>query len=257
MKNNLRAHMSLKAVVDDSTSTICPYYILAGWVAVIPIWDSFEAEWDRALAELPAATFFRSNSATGLKGPFQGWSEGSRNAKVSNLAQVITRHNLFGIACYVHKQVFADNIGKLQNRRYKDPYFICALGIVSLCQRYFIEQKIDFVFDKQGKTGVRFKSFYDSSVIRRDAPNLGELSLLDDKAVLPLQAADMYAAFARNILSTVSLANAYDSCLASVRSYWFEVTPPFIFQLADRLNAYRSGRFSWLTGIEAKHRPSC
>jgi len=249
--------MTLKAFVDESDSSLSPYFIVAGWVAPVTKWDAFEVQWDRTLEEIPTARFYRSNSAAGLKGPFLGWSETSRNTKVSNLAQIITRHELFGIACYVNKQLFNNNIARIQRKPLKDPYFLCALGIVSLCQRYFSqEDRIDFVFDKHGKTGQRFKRFYDSSLVRKEAPNLGELFLLDDKEVLPLQAADMYAAFARNIMSTVSLANSFDSCLASMSRFWFEVTPSQIFNLADRFDALRNGRYDWLTGIDSKPDPS-
>jgi hypothetical protein len=57
-------------------------------------------------------------------------------------------------------------------------------------------------------------------------------------------------------MSTVSLANSYDTCLASMKSFWFEIDTSFIFQLADRMNAYRSGQFRWLTGIDPKPGPS-
>ncbi len=249
--------MTLRAAVDESDITQSPYYVIAGWVAEEEVWDRLSVEWEATLAELPSAEFFRSNSAAGFKGPFEGWSEQARNCKVSNLALAISRHKVLGIAAYVNKQVFADHIGSISKKGYRDPYFICALAIVSLCQRTFTEHEIHFVFDKHGKTGRRFRHFYETSITRNNATNLGELFLLDDKKVMPLQAADMYAAFVRNIMSTVSLANSYDTCLASMKSFWFEITPSVIFQLADRLNAYRSGQFIPLSGIGAKLGPSC
>jgi hypothetical protein len=139
-----RTVTTLRAVVDESDISQSRYYVIAGWVALEEAWDRFSAEWEATLDEIPSAGFFRANSAAGLKGPFEGWSEQARNCKVSNLSQIIPRHELFGIATYVNKQVFADNVGRIQKRRYRDPYFICALAIVSMCQRIFTEPENSF-----------------------------------------------------------------------------------------------------------------
>jgi hypothetical protein len=205
-----------RAAVDESDISQSHYYVIAGWVALEEVWNRLSSEWESTLKDIPSVKFFRANSAAGLKGPFQGWSEQARNNKISNVAQVISRHKLLGIATYINKQVFSDHIGSISRKRYRDPYFICALAIVSLCQRS-LDDEIHFVFDEHGRTGTRFKRFYDSSITRHGAPHLGELSLLDDQKVMSLQAADMYAAFVRNVMSSVSLANSCDSCLASMK----------------------------------------
>jgi hypothetical protein len=80
----------LKAFVDDSGSGgDSTWFVLAGYVATVEQWDSFDVRWLDTLHTSPRIAYFKASEAESLKGQFLGFTADERNKKIDSLLDVI------------------------------------------------------------------------------------------------------------------------------------------------------------------------
>jgi hypothetical protein len=120
---------------------------------------------------------------------------------------------------------------------YDDPYYLCAIYLISHTSRSFRAQtgKVDFIFDAQGKVGRNFQIVFDAMfkpLLRQVSPFLGVVRHESKRDFLPLQAADMHAAWVRRKESVIQVWTAADHYLERVPQNDYEVSRLFLEKLA-------------------------
>jgi hypothetical protein len=184
---------------------------VAGWVGQEETWGRFAVDWVQALAALnpKPIKYFKLNEAHARKGCFDGFSASEALDKMMGFAEVINRHEIYGVAYLVGRPLLRHMIDKHAITRggrahqgLEDPFFICLNSLIGyvLGAEYVghPNDKVDFIFD--GKPGnrqaTRAIAMYE---VTRDLIHepyrsiMGTATAMDDKEVLPLQAADFLA----------------------------------------------------------------
>jgi len=105
------------------------------------------------------------------------------------------------VSCSINKEDYNNYIKGWVPKEIDNPYFICfynlIIAILAFQRRYRLDTQIDFIFDVQGKLGQKTNELY--YIVDKIAPKqarkyIGSPPIFkDDKEVLPLQAADLYA----------------------------------------------------------------
>lgn len=223
--------MIVTAFVDDSRDMgdDARMFVLGGLVARHDHWQSrLIPDWLAARRESPRINYFKTNQALGAKKEFFGWDNDAIQRKMSELASALNPWYCEGIAVHVniaeHAEVFRGS--GIFPGVYGNPYYLCAFLLVERVALHFTwwnsqgrgkpVTRVDFVFDKQGTVGPLFKAQFDYW-LRPRYKILGECNHEDDRQFVPLQCADMYAAWVRRSASPhVRLWTAADTHLAQI-----------------------------------------
>jgi hypothetical protein len=141
---------------------------------------------------------------------FEGWPAALCDQKVLMLAEIVERHALVFIESSLERAVYDRHVKNTTIpalKMFNDPYFLCFYHLVisvAAQHRDFFEVDAEFVFDEHGTIGQRAIAWWH---IAKGAiePSLRKYlasppSFKNDRKVLPLQAADLYAWHARNAL---------------------------------------------------------
>lgn len=194
----------LQGFVDDSGSdgTRAPY-ILAGFVLPAEKWASFSDDWQTELAREPRIEYFKMAEANEKDGQFAGMPEEFVRCKINDLLAVIDRHEPDGIYSALSWMEYREILKPSMPQGFIDnPYNLLFPAIFDAILFYqkrknIFPETVDIDFDEQGSAGwfatvcFRFLRQYCEPDVQK---MLGRTpTMLDDKKVTPLQAADMLA----------------------------------------------------------------
>jgi hypothetical protein len=212
--------MVLQCVVDDSgSSSRSKWFVLGGFVAPAESWAKFADEWKAALDKPPGLCYFKSHEATKLDGEFdrkKGWTEELRDQRINELAAIIRKYAVLRVSVSIKHVDFDKYIKSLPTpgRMLASdfPYFMLftqlMMSVAGLTSVFAAKQTCKFIFDQQEGFDTEIMLWWPwfknlaahgtqtdfTKVI--DSPPQFE----NDKAFLPLQAADLYAWQVRNHL---------------------------------------------------------
>ncbi len=190
-----------------------PRCVLAGYIIPGPSVDAFSNAWRDALNEAPAIDYFKMKEAESRRGQFWGFSEFERNHKVEALVHVVKAYALCGVGSFVSHKAYDAIARKALPPTVDHPYWLCFHGVIATVLHLYEEElplhKIDFVLDTQG-VGFERRGTMMHENMRELIPEIaealfGSIGFADDKAVLPLQAADLLAWHIRrhaNVMAT-------------------------------------------------------
>jgi hypothetical protein len=125
------------------------------------------------------------------------------------LAQIIAGHVIARVNVSMLREDWDELFRGRVHPSINDPYFLCyyqtILAVVSHQRKHGWKTQIEFTFDEQGKLGSetsRWYSWFKSAVPDMSRQYLsGTPRFGDDKKLLPLQAADLYAGQLRQFMS--------------------------------------------------------
>jgi hypothetical protein len=211
-ERNKRWIVALQAYMDASGMGSIkkdPHLVIAGFVSISGLWADFSDAWKAELDNPPSIAYFKCNEAFYPRyGQFKGWKQQDIDNKITALIKVIRSYKLIGRVCsYIDKHEFNSLIIKeLPKRRIDNPYFLCfqhvIFNIISRQSKY--KRPIDFIFDEEEKLGddcvMWFNYFKNYIAPKRVLPCYGSIIFGDDKRIMPLQAADLYAGLFRRHL---------------------------------------------------------
>lgn len=231
--------LQLQAVIDDSGKGINPVFVLAGFVLSAYQWTVFSDHWQAILDASPKIAYFKMQEAAGCRGQFARFSVQQRDKKVEALVRLIVDYRPLALKDVMpneaYERVFRGKLAKSLDY----PYFIPYHEIMGTLWRYqynndwHVDEKIDFIFDEQGKESdlsQRIWSFTASDVPAAVKEFVGAKPVhRDEKAFLPLQAADLYAWQIRRFYEVKSGGNEYNdpawkalSTLECAQNEWTE-----------------------------------
>ena len=203
---------SLQACVDDSRSSArhgSPIFMLAALLSTHDGWAALKSEWQAKLDQPPSLQYFKLSQALSLRGEFdesKGWTAALRDERLREFAAIARKYALCGISCYMPERLYGEFVKSFtQHKELRDPYFLCfyqmADAITSARDFFPPTSGLDYIFDEHGEIGKRAVQWWDrlkAAASWRDAEHLGSTPIhKDDKAFLPLQAADLYAGLRR------------------------------------------------------------
>lgn len=190
----------LVAYFDDSGSQKQgPVMVVAGWVARVTPWIEFSDQWQALLDEKPGLGYFKLREASRCEEQFGRFRPKQRDDRVLKFLSLVRKYVAFGV-------VSSFNWSELKTAQKEttamifDPYQVLFHGIMATVVYEVLKidpnARILFVFDIQGAAGRRAEMILER-VLPILPPRLRNavmgVSELDDKEILPLQAADALA----------------------------------------------------------------
>ena len=204
--------MILSAHVDDSGSDEngsppSRYFVLGGYILPVEQWKPFSNAWDKELRRKPSISYFKMSDAEYGDGPFEGMPREFRKLKVNELADVIDKFKPKPITAHLEWSQYASIVRGNVDPKIDSPYAILFYQIIRAAHEWQIQlnrisrevgfHRIDFVFDKQGKVGLRALQWHDGLLDVLPDPYKSMLGdtpgFKDDKEIVALQAANMIA----------------------------------------------------------------
>lgn len=207
----------LRAYIDDSGEMARgTVFVLGGLMAPINHWLGFETEWISELAQAPKLEYFKAAEANGMRGQFApryGWTRELRDQKVDKLCAIIRKWAVARLHVSINVkdfQQFSREAGGPNTHNAQKPYWTAFWNILSMIMEIQLSgtdvpNSVEFIFDQQGKIGgeaqASLNEIYEemidyhipnSKVQYRDIIKSSPI-FRNDKEVVPLQAADLYA----------------------------------------------------------------
>ena len=190
----------LQAYIDESVKD--DIFVMAGYVAPAAKWAAFSEEW-RALLDAPQPlSSFKMSRMTRSDG---------RMKRAEEFYRVIERHVSFAISCtiYVDQMVSASRstnwpVNMDPKDRNENPFYF---GFKAVIDKFAQEQHllgvtepVNFIFDNRRDKRPAIEGY--SLIKSNSAPEFSKLMgdqpiFADDKEVLPLQSADLWAWWVR------------------------------------------------------------
>jgi len=142
----------LQAWLDDSGKGQPPVFVLAGYVAEVPKWESFSDDWQKLLNKEPRLEYIKAYEAFGLRGQFRGYSVEERDRRLLEFIPLIESCSGKGLASVIDQQPFAKIIKQAPGTPFTSPYtfayFLALSTLLPIVQEFFASEQIDIVFDR-------------------------------------------------------------------------------------------------------------
>jgi Protein of unknown function (DUF3800) len=199
-----RLLVMLQGFVDDSGSdgSRAPY-ILAGFILPAEDWTTFSDDWEAELAREPRIQYFKMAEASQKEGQFEGMPDEFVRCKINDLLAVIERYKPDGIYSALSWMEYREILKPSMPKGFIDnPYQLLFPAIFDAILFYqkrkgIFPETVDVDFDEQGSAGW-FATLCFPFLKEYSDPDTQKMlgrtpTMLDDKTVMPLQAADMLA----------------------------------------------------------------
>jgi hypothetical protein len=114
--------------------------VMAGWVADVDRWSSFDAAWGALLAR-NGITHVHGTELMGGRGPFKAWPRDRRAALSAEIAEISLRHTLFAIVCLLYNgeydRIYIGDNAEIRKKRsaLDSKYGVCFRTAISLIPR--------------------------------------------------------------------------------------------------------------------------
>jgi hypothetical protein len=194
----------LQGYVDDSGSDgqHAPF-ILAAYILPAEKWAYFSDDWREELNREPRIEYFKMREAAWRDKQFAGIPEEFVKGKINGLLKVIATHGPDGVYTQLDWRDYRDILEpEMPDGPMKHPYQTLFPGIFDAIMFYerrkgVFPEVIDLDFDEQGSLGDFARLCYPFMKAKCSADVQSMLgrtpTMLDDKKVMPLQAADLLA----------------------------------------------------------------
>ena len=199
----------LKVYFDESGTGQPPVFVMGGLLSTAERWASFSDQWQEVLDIPPRLEYFKMEEAMNLSGQFHHWSEERRDHRVKLLDEVLV-NNATAAFSYSHSHEEFDRVFKTAKyRKWSYPMNSAYYhGVLSLISRIFEirdllgSEPIQFIFDDGIKEKAEIMDVWDevkkNTEWYRKFNVMGHPYFLNDKTVLPLQAADLVSFLIRH-----------------------------------------------------------
>jgi hypothetical protein len=199
----------LKCFVDDSGSDekADGIFVLAGYVMSEARWEDFAERWDAVLKRAPAIEYCHMAEIEELdKGPFKDIRWDFRELKVKALSTVIRDCCPVAVESRMYWKDYQSYMKGKVDPRLDNPYAVLFFKILASIAQIQIDSNkladfgflpVEFVFDDQGEAGLQCLKWWQQLKEKVAEPHRTIIAnspqFKDDRALNPLQAADMLA----------------------------------------------------------------
>jgi Protein of unknown function (DUF3800) len=190
----------LKAFIDDSGSGgDSPWFVLAGYMGTAEAWDDFDAPWRAALNGPPKLDYFKHSEMYAFDNQWgQFVSTKQRNQRLEDLIAVIGKHAMRAIHVRLKQKDYDEVIKPYVPPMWQNAYYFLFIGFLSAAtstEKWAGSgRKIEFFFDSNREVEKPSKTLYGQVCgLPQFAGSVENIHYKDEKAILPLQAADLFA----------------------------------------------------------------
>lgn len=191
----------LQAYVDDSSTADSSILVLGGLIAQAKNWAEFSQEWNEYLGLKPRISYFKMSEAASLQGEFAGWVPEIRDERIKLLNAVILNHASAAFSCVMPVDAFRKAFRDYRHKR--SPFTFLLFTMISNMSKHQrdlgFSEPIDFIFDQSSDQKAILSEWgeFQDGLKHRNLMVGSAPIFRDDKAVLPIQAADLIAWWAR------------------------------------------------------------
>lgn len=179
---------------DDSCIGQPPLYCLAGVTSNARVWADFSDAWQAALDIHPKIEYWKTSTAMFRPQDF-GLTREQRNERLSILMNLLNSHDIVKFACTVDHDDFVDIWGHDKPYMFMLPLVARELG--DIMADYAPAQPIDWIFDSQpehvAEVSSCWQEYYETAPPKYKEFLKNIPRFADEKEVLPIQAADLFA----------------------------------------------------------------
>jgi hypothetical protein len=189
-------------------------FVMAGYVAPVENWLLFNHAWQAVLNIPPKVEYFHTVDAMAKTptGSFDGWTREECDARIYQLLGVIHSYGLIRVRVSIPHGYYSDAFHGKVGKRFNHPSFLPTYSVIMVTARALahngVTEKTEFVFDCENPREERFlmkgwEAYWQAMDMFPDeyAPMKTLLGrkpeFKSDREILPLQAADLFAWFAR------------------------------------------------------------
>jgi hypothetical protein len=192
----------LRAFFDESgTDATDPVLVMGGFLGPVEEWERATERWDEVCLQHPRIECFSRKEATSLGKQFRSFSREAAAAKTNALAEVISQFDLQGFCVSVSHGFFAHRDAKISkgmfgSRIYDWAFLFAVLGTLEhVCEHIEGTDQVDFIFDHRNELDecIPFVNKLKRSESLPCNRRFGTCTPGDDKALVPLQMADLLA----------------------------------------------------------------
>lgn len=211
-----RQVLVLQVFVDDSGGKGQPTpAVLAGLLTTAEEWLSFSEDWNAVLGRAPKIALFKMSEAAGLGGRFYKLRghEAERDAKLRELATVVTLHHPTVLRASIDLDAFTQTVTQWTVPPLSEPYFHLFYGMIWRVALQLVSchhtERFEIIFDRQIMYEQKVKLWYPvfCDLVERLAKEIGPASVWagarrilpvepvfrTDDEFMPLQCADLFA----------------------------------------------------------------
>lgn len=204
-RNRRQKHIvMLQVYIDDSVGNGSDArLVLAGYMALASVWETFSDEWDQALRAAPNINYLHMVEAQNLRGQFKNWGEPKRDRKVSRMARVIKEYQpaLLSFEFSISMVACKKNLSGRVPYGMASPYYLAFHQVVqqfaALLHERGVTVPLDFIFDEQDAMRTEASDLYDYLKLTLPPEHSkllgGPPIFRNDQEFAALQAADMLA----------------------------------------------------------------
>ncbi|WP_157182377.1 DUF3800 domain-containing protein [Methylobacterium sp. WSM2598] len=203
-----RRFAMLQFYIDDSDVIEGrPVACLGGFVGLIDIWSVFADRWKRLL-DASGLHYFKMSEAASYNGQFRTWTKERRDQFLLDAYDVINSFPLQSASIMLIPENYVKRIKVYTDEQPYSMYNIMAVFLMSIAANQLAIQGcpgLEFIFDTQPDKDKFILTNWDTimSTFPPRARSIisGHPVFRDEKLVLPLQAADLHAWWARHYVS--------------------------------------------------------
>jgi len=177
---------------------------LAGYVAKVDKWVSFDTEWKKALIEFNLPYFHLTDFINGKDRYYRDMVERDKNRLLDRLLRVIRLHCTHPIGAFFSKQDHDKAHAKVVPKGQRVAYYstaanLCLVGMSNMANRCKYQEPIELVLDRGDLDRGQFHQAYRRVERKpqfaelRKSFHLGGFDFKNKSEFTPLQAADMFA----------------------------------------------------------------
>ena len=211
--------MTIQVAVDDSNrgQENAPAFILAGFMATVPHWETFADEWQNELNREPPISLLKAKEAINLRKNFAGWTEEERDARLLSFVEIVRKHAFASIRTILVKRDF-DRILKSSKGVFRNLYPEATIALITrvmhFAEKRRMRQPFEFIFDTNILSPNQLQN------IRREALEymtpyqaryISKFRHDTDDHFYPLQAADLFAGYFREQLIAEAEGRTFES----------------------------------------------
>jgi hypothetical protein len=217
--------LMFQAYLDDSGRASGPTYIIAGFLTEASRWPLFASVWGQILEGMRLPYFKMKEAMNPRAGEkkrsmFYGWTRSEIDQLVELLTDFICDTLPLRIRIAVPNIDYAQVFKGKMARPVDFPYLLAHISAMQESTRLLaftsLQEKVDFIFDMASEEEqhyvIQMWHFWkNNDWHERRRPMFGDPPIFrDDKTVLPLQAADLYAWHARKASAEAAEGRTYE-----------------------------------------------
>jgi len=172
---------------------------VTAYIGTFDSWIKAEIEWQQVLDHFGVSELHFTDFMAREDEFKNDWSDSQRDEFMERLCTIASQRPIMGVGCAIRQHDWVNGLESELRDEWKDPYYFCIYGVLSLIRSYAVQGKIAlplplfFLFDNKPKfEGAALKLYREYQAAHDpDGKIFGDLAFGSRKKYKPLQIADL------------------------------------------------------------------